>query len=148
MRFLSLTFLLFVLYGCGYPTHKDPPILLFDSEQAAFEEASSYAREIDASLFQVSSKSGSMNPILITGDFIVVDHLDFSSIEMGQIITYRAEWAKASAPPVTHRALLRDNYGILVGGDNVDGQHPENKWRVNERNYVGVVMGVYRGKRE
>ena len=150
-RALILTALLFAIFAfitaCGYPRHKDPAI---NTDSATSRDAVIAARTdaldtSDGAAGRVYSvmDTHSMEPLLYGGDFIVVRPKPFSEVALGEVIAYVADWSKMG-PPVTHRVLVRDSYGLLVGGDNVDGQHSENRYRVTSANYIGTVTAVYR----
>ncbi len=132
--------------GCGYPKHIDPLLLTYPSKNLALLSAQARAKDIGGIVCEVAN-THSMEPVLLGGDYIVVDpRTVYADVRLGQVVTYQATWTASDAPPVAHRALVRDSGGLLVGGDNVDGQHPENQWRVTQTNYIGVVDTIYRVK--
>ncbi len=132
--------------SCGYPKHIDPLLLTYPSKTLALLSAQARAKDIGGTVCEVAN-THSMEPVLLGGDYIVVDpRVAYTDVRLGQVITYQATWTASDAPPVAHRALVRDSGGLLVGGDNVDGQHPENQWRVTQTNYIGVVDTIYRLK--
>lgn len=69
--------------------------------------------------------SGSMEPVLSKGDIVVIDY-NPSSIEIGDIIVYRAAWFENK--PVIHRVIAKqssnDEVFYVIKGDNNDIQDP------------------------
>lgn len=160
---LFLGALVFLASSCGYPKHLDPLTLTFPTQNLALASAQARAKDINGvdesghpiGVYSVAN-THSMEPLLMGGDYIVVDHrVAFADVKLGQPITYQAQWAPAPAPPVTHRATVRDKDGLIVEGDNVtpdivpgtgQDEHTENQYRVTVANYVGTVDTIYRVK--
>lgn len=69
--------------------------------------------------------SGSMEPVLYKGDIVVIDY-NPNSIEVGDIIVYKATWFENKS--VIHRVIAKQasNEGIsyVLKGDNNDVQDP------------------------
>lgn len=150
-RALILTTLLFALFAffaaCGYPRHKDPEVhadfaTVRDAAIAARVDAMDTSDGAAGRVYSVLD-THSMEPLLYGGDYIVVRSKPFADVALGEVITYIADWQKMG-PPVVHRALVHDSYGYLVGGDNVDAEHTENRYRVTAANYIGTVTAIYR----
>lgn len=129
-----------VLASC-YPARLDPQLYTYDSARVVSESARLHALNVQGTVYLVMD-THSMEPLLFGGDLVVVAPVGFDALKLGQVITYRADWAAPDAPPVTHRIVARDSDGLLLSGDNV--AHTENKHRVTARNYVGLVVGIYR----
>ena len=151
ISFLVGTPAYFILSGCGYPTPINPP--LYEREVSPIqlaEEARLHARDLPGG-FGVSyhvMDTHSMEPTLMGGDFIVVagkGNRSFESLKAGEIIIYDADWLPVGASPVTHRLMSKDKDGWVLSGDN--NRHSESRWRVAEKNYLGVVVARYRLKK-
>lgn len=143
--FLSL-FVLFALAAC-FPKHVDPTLYIYDTEREASESARLQALDIHGRVFHVEP-TGSMEPLLHGGDYIVVKlgwPADPKTL-VGHVLTYQAQWLPPTSLPVTHRATDCDQWGLLCEGDAVDANHPENKYRVAQSNYIGEVVAIYRVK--
>lgn len=130
--------------GCGYPKHIDPPLYTFETQRLAQLSAEAYAKSVGGKVYSVAD-THSMEPVIKGGDWIVIAPLPFQDRKPGEIITYVPTW-RPGDQTATHRISLIDKDGLLVEGDNVDGEHPENKWRVTATNYRGVVVAIYRFK--
>lgn len=87
--------------------------------------------------------TGSMLPLLQAGDWIVLDKREpFTKRLLGHVVTYRAAWRPADAPPVSHRVVAFDAWGAICEGDPLRGG--ETGYRVTAANYLGEVVGIYR----
>lgn len=134
-----------LLVGCGYPKHLDPPLYTFETQMLTALSANAHAKSIGGVCYRLAN-THSMEPSLRGDDYVVIDtRVAFDAVKLGQIVNYLADW-QPNGPTVVHRATVRDADGLLVEGDNVDGEHPENHWRVTAANYRGLVAAIYRTK--
>jgi signal peptidase I len=83
------------------------------------------------------SFTGSMKPFLRGGE-IAVTKADYDSIQVGQILVYKASY---NNNPIIHRAVQKDRDGWIMSGDSA--KHTESWARVNKDNYLGTVVAVY-----
>ena len=127
--------------GCK-KAYSDPPLYTYPSLTMVRMSAELHARDLGGKALVVAA-TGSMEPTLMAGDFIVVTKPPFPSIEEGDILIYKAEWSLSGAP-VCHRAVQKDRRGWIMSGDN--NRHSEPHWRVTEDNYMGLVEARYRLK--
>lgn len=128
--------------SCGYPDHKDPVIYdQYLTQDQAFNAASIDIEENGGKIYTLLP-TGSMEPLLHGGDYVVVKNKGFDDLSPGEVIAYVPDWSINRLPTI-HRVLLRDSYGLLVAGDAVKGNE-EAHFRVTPKNYIGVVTAVYR----
>ena len=132
-----------VLSGCS-PKRLDPPTLTYDTPLLTELSAKAHAATAKGTVYNVMD-THSMEPTLWGGDFIVVVPAPYGELKLGQIITYRADWQPPGAPPVTHRLVKKDSLGWVLSGDNNARSEPQ--WRVTSKNYIGLVVGIYRVKK-
>ncbi len=147
LRLLILTsfaFLLLTILGCGYAKHIDPPVYTYNTETLTVQSAILHAADVGGYVTLPVANTHSMEPVLWGGDRLVYLQTPLTEVPLGSIILYRPVWNPALL--VCHRIVARDGSGLLVEGDNVDAEHPENHWRVTQANYVGAVVSVYRVK--
>lgn len=134
------------LFGCGYPTPIDPPVLLRPTATQTAEESRLHARDLPGGggLQLIVMPTGSMEPTIKGGDYLVVDTKGarYEELRAGEIVTYRADWLPKDAPPVTHRLVKKDSYGWVLSGDANPRSEPQ--WRVTKGTYVGKVIAIYR----
>lgn len=132
-----------LLAGCA-PKRLDPPTLTYDTPILTELSAKAHAATVSGRVYYVMD-THSMEPTLWGGDYIVVSAAPYDELRLGQIITYQADWAPVGAPPVTHRLVKQDGFGWVLSGDNNARSEPQ--WRVTSKNYIGLVVGIYRVKK-
>lgn len=132
-KLLLLTLLL--LTAACQPKHIDPPV--FISVEALRAEA---IMENGFVTIPVAN-THSMEPVIWAGDLLLVAPVPFKQVQLGQIIGCNPQWNPAIFE--VHRVTIIDREGLGVEGDNVDAEHPENKYRVTGQNYIGTVTGIY-----
>lgn len=131
------------LVGCG-PKRLDPPLLTYDTPLLTKLSAVAHASSANARYYEVAD-THSMEPTLWGGDYIVVSSVPYDELKVGQIITYQADWLPPTAPPVTHRLVMKTGLGWVLSGDNNARSEPQ--WRVTSKNYIGLVVAIYRVKK-
>ncbi len=136
---------LVLLSGCGRAPNIDPPVFRYDIEMLTRLSAESHARGVKGEVFRLAP-TGSMEPFLTGGDWLVVERVPFAELKDGEIIVYRAQWAEKGAPPVCHRIAGRDKYGLIMSGDA--NRHSEARWRVTDADYAGKLIAVYRTNKD
>lgn len=142
-----------ILSGCGYPTPINPPV--YEREVTLtqlIEEVRLHARDLpggDGLRTEPVQNTHSMEPLIRGGDYLVIAgkrNRKFESLKAGEIILYQADWRPANAAPVCHRLVKKDKDGWILSGDNAERSEPQ--WRVTEGNYIGVVVAIYRLKKQ
>jgi len=137
--------------GCS-PDRVNPPVILCEdaldasvkSQILAIELNGKYSNGIPKGWYTVTG-SGSMEPTLHGGDFIVIDKsIQLSSSQLGHILTYFPDW-KPVRENTVHRMVAWDKSGAIMEGD-AEVAHTENRNRVNKGNYDGEVVKIYRAK--
>ena len=153
-RLFFSAFLCLFLAACT-PKHEQIPLFTYDTPTLTLLSAQAHAADLNGKspagepqkgLYSVAD-THSMEPILWGGDYIVVTLLEkrpYSGLKVGEVVTYRADWQSAGAPPVTHRLAQKDKYGWILTGDNTPTY--ESRWRMTENEYLGTVVGIYRFK--
>lgn len=129
--------------GCA-PKRLDPPTFRESSAPAAQLAATLQARSAGGLAFHVLD-THSMEPLLFGGDWIVVAPRPYAELQLGQVVTYRADWLPADSPPVTHRLAQKDGLGWILSGDNNPRSEPH--WRVTENNFLGLVVGIWTARK-
>jgi len=143
-NFLAVLFLgvAFILAGCG-PKAPDRSLILWEQPSPEIA-AKAYARD-GAGVLRVFHvlPTGSMEPFLTGGDWIVVDFgVPFTAIKAGDLLVYQANWLPADSPPVTHMAAARSGPGWAM--DGIANRHYENGTQtMMPADYRGKVIQVY-----
>lgn len=135
-------FLLLFLAGCGYPAHIDPPLYTYESDKIASQSAFLHAIDVGGNYFAVKD-THSMEPVLLGGDYVVIQPVSFSNLVVGNIVAYNAEWYNNQ--PVVHRIVGIDSEGLIMSGDN--NPTSESRFRVTTKNYIGLAIARYRVKK-
>lgn len=104
--------------------------------------ATAHAREING-LALVVLPTGSMEPFLTGGDYIVADlKFPFANIKAGDLLIYQASWLPADSPVVCHMAAAKHGDGWIM--DGIANQHYENgKLTMMPADFRGKVVQVY-----
>ena len=141
----ALLIVLVLASGCGRAVPIDPPVFRYDIEMLTRLSAEAHARSVNGEVFKLAN-TGSMEPFLTGGDWLVVSRVPFNELKDGEIILYRAQWADKGLPPVCHRIAGRDRHGLIMSGDA--NKHSEARWRVNDADYAGKLIAVYRTNKD
>lgn len=140
VRLLALICLV-LLAGCS--VKQDTPATFWNQlpEQARIA-ATLQAQEIGGICYKVAP-TGSMEPMLTGGDYIVVDTgFPFEQLKKGQPITYYASWLPEGAWPVTHSTSAKHGDGWIVDGI-ANREYEKGNWTVTKKNYIGKVIAIY-----
>lgn len=144
LRFIlsaAAIFAVVFLAGCG-PKAPDKSLILWE-QPAPGVAALAHAREKPGLKAFHVLPTGSMEPYLTGGDWIVVDFTaPFASIKAGDLLVYQASWLPADQPLVTHMAAARSGPGWVM--DGIANKHYENgRLTMMPADYRGKVIQVY-----
>ena len=136
-------------HGTGFAEQRPHPYtwgnnlqkIFCHSGPEALELGNSLARETGAILL-LTSGSSSMEPLIHGRSYVVVQYRPYDSIAVGDLLIYqgRLNAAKPDRTCMLHRAVLQDEGGWLMSGDN-------NRWseswdRVTPVTYQGTVSAI------
>lgn len=129
------------LGGCG-PKAPDKSLILWEQPSPQIAANAHASERPGLGAFHVLP-TGSMEPYLTGGDYIVVDFtVSFDSIKAGDLLLYQANWLPADSPPVTHMAAAKSGDGWVM--DGIANRHYENgKQTMLPSDYRGKVIQVY-----
>jgi signal peptidase I len=133
------------LYGCTYKQN-EYEVRYFETNEELILAAQIKAIEING-YPSLIMPTGSMRPTIQDYDFVVITSPfkdSYDNITEGDIVRYSADWT-VDKTPVLHRAVLKDNWGWIMKGDNPNNSY-ENKSRVTAQNYLGRLHSIYRLK--
>jgi hypothetical protein len=133
-------FCMFVmLFGCG--PKPDQSIVLWEQPSPQIA-AQAHAREITGRAFVVLS-TGSMEPLITGGDWIVVDlRVPYDAIQVRDLLLYQANWLPADAPPVVHMAAAKLGDEWIMDGI-ANAHYERGAQRLKRADYRGKVVQVY-----
>lgn len=131
----------FLLAGCG-PKAPDRSLILWEQPSPQIA-AQAHAKERPGLRAFHVLPTGSMEPYLTGGDWIVVDFgVPFSAIKAGDLLVYQANWLPADSPPVTHMAAAKHGDGWIM--DGIANKHFERgNLTMMPADYRGRVIQVY-----
>jgi hypothetical protein len=142
----GLFFTLLLLIGCGRAKPIDPPVYLYNDAVSAEFAAVLKSKLTGGTAYKIAP-TGSMSPLLVGGEFISTNPTVPLDQTLGKPIAYWPEWKatyEGKLVPVVHRNVAMDRYGAIMEGDSVPHGRNEAKYRVTQKNYIGVVDGIYR----
>lgn len=138
----GLSALVLLVAPACVPEREDIAVFHESSQAAASVAAHLRAKELGG-IVNVTTDTGSMEPILHGDDYIVSVPTPYEQLEVGMIVTYRPDWNNGRL--TCHRLVGRWHIG---GGWVVEGDGPKNRAETNERmtkeKYVSHVIAVYR----
>lgn len=145
MRLAVIVALVACLTGCASVApvqHINPPVTLVTSPFEAWGQASDAAVIEDGEVYMMLP-TGSMEPFLTAGDYMVIVPAVFASYRDGEIMLYDAEWVPPGEPDVIHRIVGRDRFGLIMQGD-ANPPRSEERYRVTDETDKGRLIGVWR----
>jgi len=141
---LLALWLLFGVASCDEMANPENPVVHWGCANGAQARVAAMFRagEMERGGYFIVSDTGSMKPLIHGGDYIAVDFsYPYSSLRAGQVVLYRANWRPVGSLPVSHRTAQKDGLGWIMSGDN--NRYYENRWRMTEDNYLGLVTDIY-----
>lgn len=68
--------------------------------------------------------SDSMEPTLMTGDFVVTKDITFDEVEVGDIVVYRHDYEDGNYKSIVHRVIEKNEDHLIFMGDNNEAPDP------------------------
>ena len=135
-----LPVLALVLLGCS-PRQPDAWLVLWE-QPAPQIAAQAHAREIAGLAFLVLP-TGSMEPLITGGDWVVVDlRVKYEQIQKGDIVQYQANWLPPTAPTVIHMAAAKMSDKWIMDGIN-NAHYERGSQMLTRADYRGKVVQIY-----
>jgi signal peptidase I len=140
-RAILAALLALVASGCA-PTRPDASLIFWEQPSPQLA-AQAHARERAGLIAFVVLPTGSMEPFITGGDYVVVDmNASFASIQAGEVLIYQANWLPKSSPPACHMAAAKHGDGWIM--DGIANRHYENgKMTMMPEDYRGKVIAIY-----
>lgn len=129
-----------LVFGCT-PKRQEVATYWGNTPTQAFMASSLQAKEIDGKVYLVAP-TGSMEPFITGGDYIVVKSIPYADVSVGMIATYQASWRPKDSPPVAHWVAekLGDSW-IMDGQSNKSYEGKGQTMGVKE--FTGIVVAIY-----
>lgn len=68
--------------------------------------------------------SESMEPTLMTGDFVLTKDITFDEVEVGDIVVYRHDYEDGNYKSIVHRVVEKNEDHLIFKGDNNEAEDP------------------------
>lgn len=135
MRFALVIAFALMVAGC-WPGHKDPSVHVHADTQAAQQAMIASAARIDG-FFYKADPTGSMEPLIHGGDYLVIAYTPFAELQVGQVVVLKYNEAR-----VVHRIEAQIGDGWITSGDS----NPRIDREVMTRDhYIGTVVEIHKG---
>jgi hypothetical protein len=147
MRTIFLIAVVLLLAGCG-PKAPDRSLILWEQPAPAVA-ALAHVKERAGLEARHILPTGSMEPFLTGGDWIVIDKtVPFEALKAADLVLYQARWLPATAVPVVHMAAakLGDEW-VMDGIANAVYERNE-RMRMGRAEYRGRVIQVYTARKK
>jgi hypothetical protein len=104
--------------------------------------ANLHANEVGGVAYLVAP-TGSMEPFITGGDFVVVKPVPYSTVHVGMAANYQARWRPPESPTVTHwvAAKLGDEW-VMDGQANKYYERDASQL-MGEKEFRGQVIAIY-----
>jgi hypothetical protein len=137
---MALTSIVLLMTSCT-PKRQDVPVFWGNTPRQAIIAADLHARDVVGKVYQ-AAPTGSMEPKITGGDYIVVVPIPYKNVAAGMMANYQAAWRPADAPTVTH--WVADKQGDKYIMDGQANKHYEGSGQLmGEKEFRGIVVGIY-----
>lgn len=137
LAFLSI---LLLMTSCT-PKRQDVPVFWGNTPIQSFLAADLHAKDVIGKVYQAAS-TGSMEPKIAGGDYIVVVPIPYKNVSVGMMAMYQAVWLAADAPPVVHWVAAKQGDSWIMDGQ-ANRHYEGNGQLMGEREFRGIVVGIY-----
>lgn len=145
-RYLLLSFLLVAWFGwVGCEPKPDKSLILWEQPSPKIA-AQLHAAERDVLKALEVLPTGSMEPFLTGGDYIVVDFsVPYDSIKKGDLLIYKARWLPQTdeQPVVCHMAASKQGDEWIMDGIHNEHYESSKEFRMGRKEYRAKVIQVY-----
>lgn len=124
------------------PKRQDIPIYWEQTPAQAAIASYLHARDVGGNNYQVLP-TGSMEPYLTGGDFIVVKPIPYKDIKVGMLANYQARWLPPSSLTVTHWVADKSGKEYIMDGQHNAHYERGPDFRMGEKEFRGIVIAIY-----
>lgn len=143
MKKIIIALISIIGFGCT-PKREMPPVYFHESSLQSAVAARLHATEISGE-FREMLPTGSMEPYLHGGDYVVIDlRFPYEKIEVGMIALYQARWLPQSSPPVCHWVAAKLSDQWVMDGSANKAYENTGKTAMGRVEFRGKVVAVYR----
>jgi len=138
-KLLIVTFLF--LTACT-PKRLDVPIFWDQTPGQQVIAAVLHARDIGG-LFSPVAYTGSMEPFLTGGDYIVFKKIPYSEVKVGMMVLYQARWRPEPLSMVCHWVAAKSGDEFIMDGQANAHYEKGDDMRVGEKEFRYQVVAIY-----
>lgn len=141
---IALIALFLALVGCT-PKRGDIPTYWGNTPKQAEEASKLHAKDIGG-YYSLILPTGSMEPKLSGGDWIVYVARPYSSVKVGMMAIYKARWLPKDHPQVCHWVAAPQGKEWIMDGQNNGRYENRGKELMGEKEFLGEVVAIYKIK--
>jgi hypothetical protein len=139
---VALVFVVIYNFGGKVP-YPDESIIEWNCGEDSAWRAVLKASEIKGKFYKVSP-TGSMEPFLTGGDYIVVDtQFPFSGLKERDVAAYNANWLPAGSTPVSHMVAKKYSNGSCIMIGIANSSYENGSRSMTEKDYIGKMVKGY-----
>jgi len=138
---LGLTALFLALVGCT-PKRGDVPTYWGNTPQQALEASKLHARDIGGA-YSIILPTGSMEPKITGGDYIVYVNRPYSSVKVGMLAIYKARWLPPKSSQVCHWVSAKQGDEWIMDGEANRAYENKRDQLMGEKEFIGEVVAIY-----
>lgn len=143
LKLFALFAITIMLIAIGCTPKRKLPIIHYNVPYEAIQgDAMLAAFNIHGEAFRTDGHS--MEPVIFTGDFVVVDtSVKYSSLSQGLMAVYQARWLPPESPPVTHWISSKQGDEWIMDGGNNAHYESDASQRMGAAEYRGIVTEIF-----
>lgn len=141
---MALIALFLALTGCT-PKRGDIATYWGNTPNQAQEAARLHAKDVGGE-YSLILPTGSMEPKLSGGDWIVWVARPYSSVKVGLLAVYKARWLPSDHDQVCHWVSAKQGEEWIMDGENNDRYENTKGQLMGPREFIGEVVAIYKIK--
>ena len=141
---IALIALFLALVGCT-PKRGDIPTYWGNTPAQAQEAARLHARDVGGQ-YSLILPTGSMEPKLSGGDWIVWVARPYSSVRVGLLAIYKARWLPKEHPQVCHWVSAKHGDEWIMDGEANREYEKDKTQLMGQKEFKGEVVAIYKIK--
>lgn len=142
MGMKRLTILLFLFMAACTPKRDVIPTYWGLTPTQARLASELHAKDVGGLFYHVAP-TGSMEPFLTGGDYIVVQKVPYKDVKPGMMANYQARWLPPSSPTVTHWVADRLGDEFIMDGQANSIYENKGNMLMGEKEFIGQVIAIY-----
>lgn len=137
---LAFVSIVLLMTSCT-PKRQDVLVFYGNSARQSLIAASLHAKDVGGVFYQAAT-TGSMEPYITGGDYIVVKKIPYKDVTVGMMANYQAVWRPADAPTVVHWVAAKQGNKWIMDGQ-ANKTYEGSGQLMGEKEFRGIVVGIY-----